>query len=249
MKNINADIATNPIAFKESFLAEAPSANVDSEYGAVLHVALYYIWRGCSLSQSAGITGKCDPKASLIAQSAYEAILGAIQLTRVGYHADAATLLRALMERIAIVGYLGENKHLIARYFKGELSPYKEALNWAKKKSLPNWMILYSTLSGVAHSNLVGTAGHINNRTKIGNAFRIATKKYPDGSNIIEELLGLSIYSLIALDQFALGLIQNNNVKAFTNDPDMPKNVGDKNAKEFIIFLQKTINRYEKNSK
>ncbi|PKO12232.1 MAG: hypothetical protein CVU39_25120 [Chloroflexi bacterium HGW-Chloroflexi-10] len=249
MKNMNADIETNPTAFKESFLAEAPSAKIDNEYGVVLHVILFYVWRGCSLSQIAGITGKCDPKASLIAQSAYEAVLGALQLTRVGYHADAATLLRALMERIAIVGYLGENKHLIPRYFKGELSPYKEALNWAKKKSLPNWMILYSVLSGVVHSNLVGTAGHINNRTEIGNAFRIATKKYPDGSNMIEELLGLSIYSLLALDPLALRLIQNDNVKAFTNDTDMPHNVGDKNAKEFVVFLQKIINRYGKNSK
>jgi len=249
MNNMNANIENNFTAFKESFLTEAPSVKVDNEYGAVLHVILYYIWRGCSLSQNAGITGKCDPQTSLIVQSAYEAILGAIQLTRVGYHADAATLFRALMERIAIVGYLGENKHLIARYFKGELTPYKEALSWAKKKSLPNWMILYSVLSGVVHSNIVGAAGHINNRTEIGNAFRIATKKYPDGSNMIEELLGLSVYSLLALDPLALRLIQNDNINAFNNDPNMSQNVGDKNAKEFVVFLQKLKNRYEKNSK
>jgi hypothetical protein len=249
MKNMNANITTNPTAFRESFLAEASSTKIDNEYGALLHVILYYLWRGCSLSQASGIKGKCDPKASLIAQSAYEAVLGIIQLIRVGYHADAATLLRALMERIAIVGYLGENKHLVARYFKGELSPYSDALKWAKKKSLPNWMILYSILSGVVHSNSVGPAGHINNRTEIGNAFRLATEKYPDGSNMIEELLGLTVYSLSALDPLALEFIQNDNVKPFTNDPEMPLNVGDKNAKEFVAFLQKIVDRYGKNSK
>src|SRR4030042_6799985 len=197
---MKADIVTNPLAFRESFFAEASSTKVDSEYSAVLHVILYYLWRGCSLSRNAGIRGKADPKASLIAQSAYEAALSILQLIRIGYHADAATLLRALMERIAIIGYIGENRHLIARHFQGELSPYKEALSWAKKKSLPNWMSLYSTLSGVAHSNIVGPAGHINNRTEIGNAFRPATKKHPSGPNMIEELLGLAVYSLIALD-------------------------------------------------
>jgi hypothetical protein len=247
---MNANILTSPIAFRESFLAEASSTKVDNEYGAVLNVILYYLWRGCSLSREAGLTGKADPKASLIAQSAYEATLAIIQLLRVGYEADAATLLRALMERIAIVGYLGENRHLIERYFKGDLSAYKKALPWAKKKSLPNWMILYSALSGVAHSNAVGPAGHINNRTDIGNAFRLATKKYPSGANsMIEELLGLTVYSLLALDALALGLIQNSSVKPFSNDPGMAQNVGNKDAKEFVDFLQKLVDRYGKYSK
>jgi hypothetical protein len=241
-------IVTNPLAFRESFFAEAATTEVDREYGAVLHVILYYLWRGCLLSQEAGVTGQTDPKASLIAQSAYEATLAILQLIRVGYHGDAATLLRALMERIAIVGYIGENRHLIGRYFQGELSPYKEALSWAKKKSLPNWMILYSALSGVVHSNVVGPAVHINNCTEIGNAFRPATKKYPHGSKMLEELLGLTVYSLIALDTFAFELIQNRSVMPFSNDPSMAQNVGSKDAKEFGDFLQKLVVRYGKNS-
>lgn len=243
---MKANIANNPTAFRESFLSEASRTKADEEYSAVLHVILYYLWRGCSLSRGAFFTGKCGPQESLIAQSAYEAVLGIVQLIRIGYHADAAALLRALMERIAIVGYLGENRHLIPRYFKGELSPFKEALSWAKKKSLPNWMILYGTLSGVIHSNITGPAGHINNRTEIGNAYRLATEKYPDGSNMIEELFGLTIYSLLALDPFALELIQNDSVKPFPDVPEMSQNVGDKNSKEFIAFLQKFTDRYGK---
>ena len=244
---MNANLLTDPIAFRKSFLAEATSTKVDNEYGAVLNVLLYYLWRGCALSREAGLTGKTDPKASLIAQSAYEATLAVIQLLRVGYEADAATLLRALMERIAIVGYLGENRHLIARYFKGELSAYKEPLSWAKKKSLPNWMILHSALSGVVHSNVVGPAGHINNRTIIGNTFRLATKKYPsDAKGSIDEILSLTVYSLYALDTLALELIQNNSVKPFSHDPDIAQNLGAEDAKKFIDFLQKLIDRYGK---
>jgi hypothetical protein len=246
---MKADIVTNPLAFRESFFAEASSTKADSEYSAVLNVILYYLWRGCSISREAGISGKTDPKASLIAQSTYEATLAILQLIRVGYHADAAILLRALMERIAIIGYIGENRHLIARYFQGELSPYKEALSWAKKKTLPNWMILYSTLSGVAHSNIMGPAGHINNCTEIGNAFRLATEKYPSGPNMIEELLGLTVYSLFALDTLALELIQNSSVKPFSNDPGMAQILGNKDANEFVDFLQKLVDRYGKNSK
>ena len=157
------------------------------------------------------------------------------------------TLLRALMERIAIVGYLGENRHLIARYFTGELSPYKEALSWAKKKSLPNWMIFYSALSGVVHSSIVGPAGHINNHTDIGNAFRIATKKYPTGAkSSIDELLGLTVYALYALDTFAFELIQNSDVRPFANDPDIAQHVGVGDAKEFLGFLQKLVDKYGK---
>lgn len=246
---MKTDITNDPITFKHSFFAEGISPKIDTEYEGVLNVILYYLWRGCSLSSMAGVTGKCDPKESLIAQSAYEAVLGIVQMIRLGYHADAAIILRALMERIAILGYIGENRHLIARYFKGELSPYKEALQWAKKKPLQNWMILYSTLSSVAHSNAVGSAGHINNRTNIGNAFRLATEKYPDGSNATEELLGLTVYSLVALDPLALILIQNNSVKPFPNDPDIFQNVGNKNIKEFNDFLQKLVDRYGKSPK
>ena len=246
---MKADIEMNPLAFRESFFAEASSTKADTEYSAVFHVILYYLWRGCSLSQEAGIRGKTDPNTSLLAQSAYEAAISILQLIRIGYHADATTLLRAMMERIAIIGYIGENRHLIARYFQGELSPYKEALSWAKKKSLPNWMILYSTLSGVAHSKVVGPAGHINNRTEIGNAFSLATEKYPSGSNMIEELLGLTVYSLIALDTLALQLIQNSSVKPFPDDPAMAQNVGNKDTKEFVDFLQKLVDRYGKYSK
>lgn len=117
------DLRSDAVTFRHSFLSEASPTRIDRVYGAVLRVILFYLWRGCSLSRIAGITGKTDPSAALISLSAYEATLGVVQLTRMGYHADAIVLARALMERIAIVGYLGENRTLMPRYFAGELTP------------------------------------------------------------------------------------------------------------------------------
>jgi len=244
------NILSDAIAFRESFLSEASSTNADRDYGAVLRVLLFYIWRGCFLSRTSGITGKVDPNAALISLSAYEATLGVLKNIRIGYQADATILARALMERIAIVGYLGENQNLIQRYWDGKWAPYKEALAWAKKKPLPNWMILYGALSGVVHSRLTGPAGHINNQTKIGNVFREV--KHQDSSNnigISEELLGFIVYSLAALDPLALALIQDNTTQPFPTDPSFAFYLGIDDVKEYRDFLQRLIRRYEKPSK
>ncbi|MCJ7584354.1 MAG: hypothetical protein MUO30_06250 [Anaerolineales bacterium] len=241
------DIRSNAVTFRDSFLSETSPTRIDRDYGAVLRVILFYLWRGCSLSRTAGITGKTDPSAALISLSAYEAILGVVQLTRMGYHADAIVLGRALMERISIVGYLGENRTLIPRYFAGGFTPYKEALAWAKKKSLPNWMILYSIFSGVVHSRIVGPAGHINNRTHIGNAFREVRKgDTTNDPDMTEELLGLALYSLVALDPLALSLIQDNGSQPFPTDSDIIQKIGINDIKQFQDFLQDLIKRYEK---
>jgi hypothetical protein len=237
------EIRSDAIKFRESFLAET-SSRIDTQYGAVIRVLLYYLWRGCRLSQNAGIKGKTDPEAALISLSAYEALLSIIQLIRIGYHADAIILQRALMERIAIVGYLKENRALISRYFAGGFSPYKEALKWAKNQSLPNWMLLYGIFSKVVHSRIVGPAGHINNQTFIGNAFReIRGGSTAKDTDMSEELLGFTIYSLIALDPFALALIHDSSSQPFP--VDIAQNIDISDLLQFREFLQNYIKRYE----
>jgi hypothetical protein len=239
-------IRSDAVAFRDSFLSEASPTKVDEDFGAVLRVLLFYLWRGCSLSRSAGTTGKADPNASLISLSAYEAILGFLQLARIGYHADAIVVGRALLERIAIVGYLGENRDLIPRYVAGGFTPYKEALDWAKKKSLPNWMFLYGQFSTVVHSRIVGPAGHLNNRTTIGNAFREVRKgDTAKDSDFTEVLLGLVMYSLAALDPLAISLLQDNQSQPFPTDPDMFQKIGINDLRQFQEFLRLFISHYE----
>jgi len=243
-------ILSDVIVFREAFLSEGSPTIVDRDYGPVLRIILFYLWRGCSLSRTAGMTGRADANASLLSLSAYEATLGVLQLIRIGYHADAIVLARALMERIAVLGYLGEHRDRIARYWEGRWAPYKEALAWAKTKSLPNWMNLYSTLSGVAHSAMVGPAGHINNRTEIGNSFR--RTKDQDSANdigVAEELLGLVVYALAALDPLAFRLIQETGTQPFGVDVVFAAVIGVNDTKMFREFLQRLINRYEKSNR
>ncbi len=238
-------IRSDATSFRNSFLSEASPTKVDEDYGAVLRVLLYYIWRGCYLSRSAGLSGKADPNASLISLSAYEAILGLLQLIRIGYHADAMVLARALLERIAIIGYLGENRVLIPRYFAGGFSPYKEALAWAKEKSLPNWMFIYSQFSNVVHSRIVGPAGHINNRNQIGNSFREIRKgDTTKDSDLTEVLLGGALYLLAALDPLAITLLQETKSQPFPQDPDIIKNIGINDARQFQEFLKTYISHF-----
>ncbi len=241
------EIRSDAMKFRDSFLSEASPTTVDRDYGAVLRVILFYLWRGCSLTRKAGITGKTDASAALISLSAYEAILGLIQLIRIGYVVDAIVLGRALMERIAIIGYLGENRSLIPRYFAGGFTPFKEALAWAKHKSIPNWMFLYGLFSGVVHSRIVGPAGHINNRTHIGNAFReVRNGDTAKDSDMTAEALGIALYSLSALDPFAFTLIQDNTTQPFPNDTDIAIEISIDDVILFRDFLQNFIKRYEK---
>jgi hypothetical protein len=243
------DIRSDAVKFRNSFLSEISPMKIDQNYSAVLHVVLYYLWRGCSLSRTAGITGKSNPNAALLSLSSYEAILGVIQLTRIGYQADALVLGRALLERIAIVGYLGENRSLLSRYFAGGFTPYKEALAWAKKKPLENWMFLYSTFSGITHSRIVGPAGHINNRTPIGNAFReVRPGDTTNDTDMTDVLLGFALFSLIVLDPLALNLIEDKHTHPFPQDLDLIQNIGINDVLNMRKFLQDYIKRYEKHS-
>lgn len=241
------NIRTDPLLFREAFLAEVPPTSLDAEHGAVLRVILYYLWRGCATSLDAGLNGKTDPRASLIAQSSYESMFAIIQLLRVGYYVDAATLLRSQMERIAIVGYLAEKRDLIPRYFNGKVRLNKAALDWAKKMSLPNWMFLWGALSGIAHSSEVAAAGHINSRTKVAQAFNFKTNdKVGNQEGWVEEFLGLIVYALLALDPLALKLIQNSSLTPFSSDSNLATEVGREDGMAFTKFLQVLVERYRK---
>ncbi len=242
-KNIRVD----PKIFCESFLSEIAQPKINVEFDPIIRILLFYIWRGCELSREAGLTGKVEPNIALLSLSCYEEFLGIIQLTRLGYQADAIILFRSLMERIAIIGYLGEKMELIPRYFSGNLNPYSEAFSWAKKKPLSNWNILYSTFSKIVHSGIEGPAGHINNRNTIGNAFRENPSKDPlNDAEMAEELIACAIYSLIALDPLAMLLILNEDVEPFSSPTDIINNVGQDEYNKMVEFLHSFIEKYKK---
>jgi hypothetical protein len=240
------NIRSDSTAFRDSFLSEIQLTNVDNNCGAIIRILLFYIWRGCSLSRKAGISGRTDSEASLISLSGYEALLAILQLIRIGYQVDAIILFRSLIEKIAIIGYLGENREFIPRYFSGNLKLYTLANDWAKKKPLSNWMTLYSTFSKVVHSNMAGPAGHVLNRNTIGNAFRRndETDSIKD-VDLTEELISFALYSLMALDPLALILLQDSITKPYPNDPDIILDVSTGDLQQTYEFLKRFIEKYK----
>lgn len=238
-------ILTDHTAFLEALLSETSHTPVDLAYGPALRVVLCFIWRGCTLARSAGLSGKAPPNNSLIALSAYKALLPIIQLIRLGYHADALTLTRALMERIAIVGYLGANRGLIPSYVKGRIQPHRAALAWAKRESIENWMVLYGLLSNIAHSRVEAAAGHIFDATAIGDAFREIPFGQPKPPpEMTEVLLAVAVYSLIALDPLALALVNDTGTRPFPTDKALIAKVGIADTRDFLKFLQGLVQKY-----
>ena len=238
-------ILSDPTVFRDTLLSETVSTSTDAAYGAVLRVLLYYIWRGCALARSAGLSRKGQANCALIALSSYKALLPILQLIRLGYHAEALVLIRALMERIALVGYLGDNRELIPKYLKGKIAPYREALAWAKRKPLQNWMLLYGVLSNVAHSHVEGVAGDIFDATTIGEAFReIPLAKPKPRPDMTAELLGFAVYALMALDPLGLSLIGEVAAQPIPNDPSMISIVGLSHAMDFKRFLESLVQRH-----
>jgi hypothetical protein len=132
-QNIRSDSKT----FRESFLSEISLTSVDNNYGAIIRVLLYYVWRGCKVSREAGVTGNANPQAALLTLSGYEEMLAIIQLIRLGYQADAITLSRSLMERIAIIGYLGENRSYYHAIFQVNFPHIRKQLSGQSRNQFP----------------------------------------------------------------------------------------------------------------
>jgi hypothetical protein len=154
-------------------------------------------------------------------------------------------LLRALMERIALVGYLHKNRQYIPQYAAGKGSLQKNAMTWAKQQSLENWMRLYSLLSNVTHSRLVGAAGHLLDQTSIGVAFRSDLTPSPEDGVDMADVLSVGIvYALGALDPFLADILNYRNLAVFPGDSDSLVYLSTDDFKNFLDFLQECCDEY-----
>src|SRR4030066_607105 len=239
------DIVTNPIKFREIFLAQVTVSDVDREHGAVLNVLLYYIWRGIFTTRSTLLKIHAQYDLAFLCFATYKSFLPILQNIRLGYPADTMILLRALMERIALLGYLDAHIDLIPKYKAGKDSLQKDAMAWAKSQSLENWMMLYGMLSKIAHSRLEGTAGYVLDTNPIGEAFR---KSMPSStrpfSTLTDELLAAVCYALRAVDPFAIGILGHINIGIFPADKQAIRYVDSADLLKFQNFLAKLINKY-----
>lgn len=71
----NLGIVTNPKIFQAAFLDQRPNKDLDEEYGSLIRVLLYYVWRGAFTSRAAVIDRQVQDSLGLLCLSTYKAFL------------------------------------------------------------------------------------------------------------------------------------------------------------------------------
>jgi hypothetical protein len=239
-------IVKKPENFTNAFFTDVQNRSLDESHKGVISVFLYYIWRGLFNSTTKLIKGGTNPDLVLTCISTYKAFLPLIHLIRMGYTGDALILLRSLMERIALLGYLNEHPNLLGKYKEGKLKLPTEALNWAKESNSPNWMRLYSQLTNLAHQEQAGLAGSIFDENSIGDAIRymLPSSKHPP--SLTDETLAILWFGITATDSIAENVLSVKDFSAYSKDGDIKKHVSKDDLQNFEIFLAKIIVKHQK---
>lgn len=237
-------IIKSPEKFRESFLSCQPNSQIDSEFGSVIRVLLFFVWRGSFNAGTSILQAKVQPDLGFLCLSTYKIFLPIIQLIRLGYFGDSGILLRTSMEQIAITGYLNKNRELLQKYRDGKSHFQKDAMKWAKSYAPQNWMHLHTYLSNVAHSRPEGVASHIFERNEIGEAFRYILPSSKKPSDLTEVFLGLTFYALAALDPIASEILECEEFKEVIKNCGSIKGLNVSDWQDFRIFLQMMVEKY-----
>ncbi|HEU0293827.1 MAG TPA: hypothetical protein VFR47_13890 [Anaerolineales bacterium] len=238
-------IVRKPENFRNAFFTNVQNRSLDESYEGVISVLLYYIWRGLYNSVTKVIKGDGNPDLVLTCISTYKAFLPLIHLIRMGYTGDTLILLRSLMERIALLGYLNENPDTLGKYKAGKLKLPDEALNWAKQRNLPNWMRLYSLLSNLAHQKQESVAGSIFDENSVGDAIRYMLPSSKPTPSLTDETLALLWFGVASTDAIAEHVLSSTNFPEYSKDEDLRKHVSKDDIQNFEIFLAKIIIKYQ----
>lgn len=234
--------------FQEEFLSIVLSPDIDKSHGTIIKILLYYVWRGIIETRKGILQGQADATLALLCLATYKSFLPIVQNIRLGYPSDAAILLRGLMERIALLGYLYNYPDQIPRWKSSKYDYHTKAMLWAKNNSLENWMSLYSVLSKVAHAYLHGEAGYIFEDNSIGEAIRQSL--YPTKREIVshtDELLALIIYALAATEPYILLIFGIQMYITFPSDINITSQITIDDKTEFRKYLVRFIDEYNIN--
>lgn len=237
-------VVKNPIKFREAFLISVTESSIDKRYIGVIRTLLYYVWRGAFNATGEIIQGRGQPELSLICLSTYKAFLPIIQVLRLGYSGDALVLLRALMERIAILGYLNENQNLIKKYNEGKTNLNKDAMPWAKTYGPDHWMLLYGYLSNIVHSRNVGVASHIFEENPIGDAFLNMLPHSKPNKGSADFVLLMIWYAIGAIDPITQKVLHLDEFQVFPNDTTVEKYVSKDDLLIYKKFLAEMTVKY-----
>ena len=240
------EIVTNPHKFREAFLVQVTLSELDKEYGPILNVLLYYIWRGIFETRTALLKGNVQTDLGILCFATYKSFLPIIQNMRLGYPADVVILLRAMMERIALLGYLHTHPHIVPKYRSKKSNLQKDAMTWAKDQAVENWMILYSMLSNIAHARMEGIAGYMLDTNLIGDALRKSMPELKKPiTTISDELIAMVCYALFAIVPFSSDVLGQKNNSIFPDNERVMIYVEEDDLVYFQKFLVQMIEKYK----
>lgn len=238
-------IVKNPKNFRDAFFTEVQDRPVNASHKGIINILLCYIWRGLNNCVTRVIKGEGKPDLVLICISTYKAFLPLIHLIRMGYTGDTFTLMRSLMERIALLGYLNENQSLIGKYKEGKLKLPDVAIKWAKEKSLPNWVQLYSLLTNIAHQRKEGVAGSIFDENSIGDAIRYMLPSSKPTPSLADETLVLLWFGITATDLIAEVVLSSQDFPKYPNDEKLKKSVEKDDLQNFEVFIKNFVKKHQ----
>lgn len=243
----NSTLITNPMEFRRVFLAQTVTSDIDDEYESVLRIFLYYIWQGINETKIAMLQDRLRMDLGNLCVASFISLLPVIQCLRLGFPSDAMILLRALMERIALLGYLQKKPDLIEKYCNGDHKIQSDAMAWAKNNSLENWMRLYSALSNIAHPKIEGVAGYILSENPFSSSFRLnMPPTETDSDGIDAEVLAAVLYGVMAIDSIMADIIGNEHTPFLQPDRDLLQYISKNDLLEFKTFAEKLIEKHTK---
>lgn len=222
----NLGIVTNPLEMIKQVISDVPASEVESVHEPVIRFYLYYIWRGAFEARRKYLLKQVQTDLGLLNMATYKGFIPIVQLIRLGYGGDSLILLRATIERIALLGYLGSNPSYLEQYLKGK-TLYSPANEWAKNEwekddTTKQWLFLYGQMSKLTHSNIEGTASHVlADRNSIGRAFRKYVKPEEANETDFSEagLIGL-LFALRIADLTTARVLVDQKFKPILDDRD-----------------------------
>lgn len=242
----NLSIVKNPNNFRDAFLTDVQNRSLNSLQNSVMTVLLYYVWRGLYNCVTTAIKGEGKSEIVLMCTSTYKAFLPLIHLIRMGYTGDTFILLRSLMERIALLGYLNENQSLIGKYKAGKLNLPDEALKWAKGNNSPNWIRLYSLLTNLAHQRRESIGGSLFDENAIGDAIRYMLPSSKPNPSLIDEALAILWFGILSTDLIAKVVLPSKEFPSYQEDANLRKYIDNNDIQIFEKFLQDFVSKYTK---
>lgn len=169
---IDLEIIIKYNKFMDIILGQISSPEIDSSYRPIMRVLLYYIWRGICIARIESFSSKIESNLAFLCVATYKSFIPILQNIRLGYTSDVLILIRSLMERIALMGYLDANPSLIPTFISGKKNLYSKALSWARKNGPENFMSYYGLLSNIVHVKKEGSALYFADDRAEGDAIR-----------------------------------------------------------------------------